>query len=140
MQRKSPLLWFASLLYHKTPPYTSPLIATLEQEKQLKYIKFIFILTIFSYCNLASSWDGAIYGTISRIDVAPGENYGIRIYLKDFPKLCGNDSNWAYLNESDSNYKTFVSVLLAAHMSQKNVTLYSNQKNGYCQIGYVVVQ
>lgn len=106
----------------------------------MKYYKYILTLALFSYCNLASSWDGAIYGTISRIDITSGENYGIRIYLKDLPKLCGNQVDWAYLNESDSNYKTFVSVLLAAHMAQKNITLYTNQKNGYCHIGYVVVQ
>jgi hypothetical protein len=106
----------------------------------LKYLKYMHTFAIFLYCNLANSWDGAIYGTISRIDIAPGENYGIRIYLKDFPKLCGNQADWAYLNESDSNYKTFVSVLLAAHMAQKNVTLYSNQQNGFCHIGYVVIQ
>lgn len=63
---------------------------------------------------------------------------------KNGPKLCGNQFDWAFLNETDSNYKTFVSVLLAAKASQMSVTLHTNRTggldSGYCQIGYLSVR
>ena len=49
----------------------------------------------------------------------------------------------AYLNEPDSNYETYVSVLLAARLADKPVTIYSNRetKSGknHCHIGYIAL-
>jgi hypothetical protein len=98
------------------------------------------LLLIFS-TNVFASWDGILAGKINAIDVAPGQNYGFRVSLINAPKLCGNNHTWAYLNESDSNYQTFVSVLLAAKMADKQVTLYtkieSTSGHDYCHIGYI---
>lgn len=90
-----------------------------------------------------AKWDGTTSGYIQSINVAGGENYGFRIKLTGYPKLCGGETghDWAYLNESQSNYQTFVSVLLSAYMAGKKVTIYTNHESssgsGYCRIGYV---
>jgi hypothetical protein len=107
----------------------------------LKPIKFLLLLLLISSTNVYAAWDGIIAGKINAIDIAPGQNYGFRVSLTNSPKLCGNSHTWAYLNESDSNYQTFVSVLLAAKMADKQVVLYTNIENasgqGYCHIGYI---
>jgi hypothetical protein len=55
--------------------------------------------------------------------------------------LCGNEHNWAYINESDSNYNTFVSVLTAAKAAKQSVKIMTQRKDGaadgYCHIGYI---
>jgi hypothetical protein len=102
-----------------------------------------FILSFFMshYCH---AWDGAVSGEVAVIDVAPGNNYGFRVTLKEGKKLCGNTHTWAYLNDNDSNYQTFVAVMLAAKMSSSSVVIYSNQEktsgNNYCHIGYISVR
>lgn len=99
---------------------------------------FLFLLSTYAY-----SWDGAVSGKVAKIDVTSGENYGFRVYLEGYPKLCGNDHNWAYLNETNSNYKTYVAVLLSAKAAKQDVVIYTNRKgavaNGYCNIGYISV-
>jgi len=100
------------------------------------------ILILFSNQTLAA-WDGHVSGKIARVDVTSGNNYGFRVILSGSPKLCGNEHAWAYINESDSNYAVYVSVLLAAKAASQTVTLYVTRKggaaNGYCHIGYIAV-
>ena len=106
-------------------------------------MKCIFIIMMALVSLSAQAWDGTVSGIVSKIDVTSGNNYGFRVYLEDSPKLCSNANAWAYINESDSNYQTYVAALLAAKMSQSKVTLYTNWVNGdpddYCKIGYVVI-
>lgn len=101
------------------------------------------LLTLLSL-NVLASWDGVISGKINTIDVAPGQNYGFRVSLLNSPKICGNNHKWAYLNESDSNYQTFVSVLLTAKMADKEIVLHTNHETSsgqsYCHIGYIVLK
>ena len=104
-----------------------------------KILTALFFL-VFSSQTFAA-WDGSATGTISRIEVTDGNNYGFRILLDGNPKLCGNEHNWAYINESDSNYNTFVSVLIAAKAGKQRVRVFTKRKDGaadgYCHIGYV---
>jgi len=104
-----------------------------------KFISFLSLMLLSSHS--VAAWDGTLLGKINSIDVAPGQNYGFRISLVGFPKICGNDNTWAYLNESDSNYNTYVSVLLAAKMADKNVVVYTKREtssgHNYCHIGYI---
>jgi len=90
------------------------------------------------------SWDGSESGKIYQVDVTSGTNYGFRVSLSGAKKLCGNDHAWAYVNETDSNYNTYVAVLLAAKAAQQTVTLYTNRKDnssaGYCHLGYITVR
>lgn len=89
------------------------------------------------------AWDGMTTGHIRTIDVTGGNNYGFRVSLEGGPLLCGNSHTWAYINEADSNYQTYVAVLLAAKAAKQSVTLYTNRQNnasdGYCHIGYISV-
>jgi hypothetical protein len=100
---------------------------------------WFFIVGLLSFSSQA--WDGHVSGKIGSIDVTSGNNYDLRVTLVNGPKLCGNGNTWAYLNNSDSNYQTYVSVLLAAKMAEKNVTIYTSKEtksgNGYCHIGYI---
>lgn len=101
----------------------------------------IFLLTI-SF-NSFAAWDGTVAGEVSQIHVTGGNNYGFRIYLEGKPAMCGNEHSWAYINESQSNYHVYVSVLTAAKAAGQTVKVYANRKDGaadgYCRIGYVVV-
>jgi len=105
--------------------------------------KLVFLVLLIATFK-ALAWDGSITGEINRIDVTSGNNYGFRVTLNNSPKLCGNEHSWAYLNESDSNYKTYVSVLLAAKMGGVPVHLYVNKEttsgHDFCHIGYIVLK
>ena len=103
----------------------------------------LIILSLVTSFSSYATWSGVTNGIIKNVDVTSAENYGFRIALEDHPKLCGNEHTWAYLNKSDSNYETYVAVILAAHMSQKPIIIYTRRKNsepnGYCHIGYVTL-
>lgn len=104
----------------------------------MKVIHLLILTVICTFSAQSFAWDGQVTGVIQNIDVTAGENFGFRIALKDAPKLCGNNNTWAFLFESDSNYKTFVSVLLAAKLAERSVVIYTNQDaSGYCHIGYI---
>lgn len=109
----------------------------------MNYLYFICFITINFFSFTAQAWDGMITGKIQNIDVTGGQNYGFRISLVNTPPLCGSGHAWAYLNDTDSNYETFVSVLLAAKLSDRSVTIYTNKEtisgNNYCKIGYIVL-
>ena len=104
-------------------------------------MRYLLLSCVLLCSYAANAWHGDARGNIYRIDVNNGENYGFRVYIKGNKPLCGNEHTWAYLNESDSNYETYVSVLLAARFADKPVTSYSNKetKSGkyYCHIGYI---
>lgn len=88
----------------------------------------------------AQQWDGSNTGKITTIDVTNAENFGFRVYLDGRP-LCTNGPAWAYLNGSDSNYKTYVSLLMMARAMDRPVLIYtSKDQYGYCKIGYVSMQ
>ena len=91
--------------------------------------------------GFAWAWAGAVQGQIGTFDVAPGNNYGLRISLKTVQPMCGGTTTWAYLNESDSNYKAYLSVLLAAKYAGSTVVIFSEKDatTEYCHIGYISV-
>jgi len=110
----------------------------------MKIIKLIMVL-ILALSSSAYGWDGTKTGYINNagVDTLNGNNAGFRIALKGQPELCGNDKTWAYINKSDDNYQVTVSVLLAAMMGGKKITVYANRKTdweNYCHIGYVSVR
>jgi hypothetical protein len=88
----------------------------------------------------ALAWDGAVNGTISNIDVTGGQNYGFRISLSGVPAMCSIGDSWAYLNDTDSNYKTYVAALMLAKAQGKRVVVYSVVESGHCHMGYISVQ
>ena len=108
----------------------------------MKFILKFFMGLIF-FSNQAVAWDGVASGKINLIQVTDSENYGLRVSLVNSSALCGNKHTWAYVNKSTSNYQTYVSVLLAAKMAGKSVTIYANKekKSGkeYCHIGHIAM-
>ncbi|MCS4306768.1 hypothetical protein M2404_001093 [Rheinheimera pacifica] len=100
--------------------------------------KYIVFFDIFS-CS-AIAWDGEVYEKIQSIDVTGGGNYGFRVTLEGAPPICGNANTWGFLNDTDSNYQTYVSVLLAAKAAKMNVTIFTvRDVNGYCHVGHVSI-
>ena len=100
------------------------------------------IMLIFSH-HVIAAWDGDVAGKVKQIQITDGNNYGFRITLEGTPKLCGNEHSWAYVNESDSNYSVYVSVLIAAKAAKQDIRIYTNRKDGsadgYCHIGHVYI-
>lgn len=100
----------------------------------------------------AYDWPGIETGTIGQIHVSPGDNYGFRVYFTDGRKMCrpvagrttDGAANWAFLNDTDSNYKVYVAMLMMAKATGSTVTIYTNNEpygtdGTMCRIGYVVV-
>lgn len=106
-----------------------------------RIIAFLFVYLSFLMMAPSSyAWDGTVTGYINTIDVADAENQGFRITFTQGEKFCGT-TTWAFINKSDSNYETYVSVLLAAKISGKLLTVYTTmQSSGFCKIGYVVLR
>lgn len=89
----------------------------------------------------ALAWDGTVSGQISQIDVTAAEGQALRVYIDGVSSICGNSISWAYLNESDSNYKVYVAAALAAKAAGDLVTMYTTRDAaGYCKLGYFVVR
>jgi hypothetical protein len=87
----------------------------------------------------AHSWDGAVVGTIASLDVTGGSNYGLRIGLNDISSMCNGGENWAFLNDTDSNYKAYVAALLLAKAQGSRVAVYTMLEGSYCHIGYISI-
>lgn len=101
----------------------------------------LFAVTLFATLLFASSpalaWDGAVTGKIANFEVAPGGNFGFRVALVGTPSMCTGGANWAYLNDTDSNYKVFVATLMMVKTQGIEVTIYTTKTDGYCHIGYI---
>lgn len=103
------------------------------------------LLTAVLACSTpAYPWDGAVNGKIGGIDATGGNNYDFRVYAGGLTaNACGSGTaSWSFLNQTDSNYQVYVSLLTTAYVTNKNVILYLTRDgpNGvYCRIGYVVV-
>lgn len=88
----------------------------------------------------ALAWDGVQTGYPGALQVTQAGNYGFRVTLKTPDVMCGNANTWAYLEPTDSNYATFVAVILSAQARGARVTFYSNRdSSGYCRIGHIVL-
>ena len=104
----------------------------------MKKVSAVLWFCLFNFP--AYAWDGAVTDRISAIEVTEGTNYGLRIFLANGAAQCTGGPVWSYLNETDSNYKTFTAALIAAKMSGSTVTLYTTRNtSGYCHIGYITV-
>jgi hypothetical protein len=102
-------------------------------------IGVVFAGSLFS-SRVASAWDGAVEGAIAILDVTGGSNYGFRITLFGGQSMCNGGPSWAYLNDTDSNYKTYAAALMMAKAQGSRVTVYSNLDGAYCHIGYISIQ
>lgn len=88
----------------------------------------------------AQTWDGAVSGKISAIDVTASNNYGFRVYIAGNPVMCTGGAHYAYIIPGASNYETFVSALLTAYALNKTVVIYSMNTGNTCNFQYITVQ
>ncbi|USH03731.1 hypothetical protein K6Q96_06985 [Grimontia kaedaensis] len=108
-------------------------------------LKRIFITFMFAIISPPLfAWDAVKSGKILDMHVTGGGNYDLRVVLQGRPKLCGNNNDWAYINESDANYQSYLSVLLSAKVADRTVELYATRESssgkGYCKIGYMILK
>lgn len=100
----------------------------------------IFLMVSMMCAPASYAWDGAVSGTVSGFDVTGGTNFAFRVYLNGVTNVCGGSYNVAYINETDSNYRTYVAAVMFAKANGSVVTLYTNRDaSGLCQIGYLSV-
>ena len=92
---------------------------------------------LWAVSDIARAWDGAPYGEISVIEVTHGQNYGFRVWFSNGASMCTSGAKWAFLNESDSNYKIYVANLMLAKALGKPVALYTVTEGPYCHIGHM---
>jgi len=85
------------------------------------------------------AWDGIQTSTLQGMEVTAGTNYGFRISLAGVSNMCTGGSGMAYLNDTDSNYKIYVAVLMLANAQGKRVSVYTNLEGGECHIKYISV-
>lgn len=106
-------------------------------------LRNLVVRSAVAFTMLASTpvfaWDGVVSGTINTLEVTAGHNFGFRISLVGIGIMCAGGGAIAYLNESDSNYKTYVAALMTARAQGSNATVYSNLENGHCHIGHVAI-
>ena len=88
----------------------------------------------------ALAWDGIASGTITTIDITDANGFGFRVRVNGTSNMCGLGTDWAYLNEADSNYKVYVAALLSAKTAGMPVTVFTNVASSYCKIGYIQIQ
>jgi hypothetical protein len=116
------------------PPmkYSTPI--RLRQRLGVAAVLWIAFLT-----NPAFAWDGAVAGKITVLDTTGGSNFGFRVALAGAPVMCAGGPTWAYLNDTDSNYKVYVAQLMVAKLASNPLVIYTTNVGGYCQIGYITV-
>lgn len=87
----------------------------------------------------AQAWDGATSGVPGGLEVTGAGNFGFRVYLASPVSMCGPSSpNWAYIEPTDSNYSTYVAVILSAKAQGTSVQIYTiRDARGYCHIGHL---
>src|SRR5262249_2101316 len=86
-----------------------------------------------------ATWNGTASGTILALEATQSENFALRVYINAAGNMCYGGTNWAYLNESDSNYKATFALLMLAKAQNLNVTLYLTTVGSYCRIGHITV-
>lgn len=95
---------------------------------------------LFGIHAAVPAWDGTYTATISKISVTGGSNYGFRVYLSGVPSMCTNGPDWAYLLDTDSNYKTYVATILLAKAQGTTISINSTYDGQFCHIGYIAAQ
>ena len=73
----------------------------------MKTRAFVMTALWLAGIGVAHAWDGVASGKIYAVEITGGNNYNLRVFVTGVTNMCGSGSNWAFLNESDSNYKTF---------------------------------
>lgn len=115
-------------------------MTTKNSEGFMSVFRSVLVASVLFSATTAYAWDGVQTGYPGALQVTQAGNYGFRVTLKTPDVMCGNANTWAYLEPTDSNYATFVAVILSAQARGARVTFYSNRDgSGYCRIGHSVL-
>ncbi|WP_157597894.1 MULTISPECIES: hypothetical protein [unclassified Rhizobacter] len=104
-----------------------------------KFLGSIALLLAATLSSPVGAWDGLASGKVTSIDVTGGSNYGFRVVLDGGTQMCAGGTTWAFLNETDSNYKTYVAALMVAKVQGTSVRLFTTTEGGFCHIGYISI-
>lgn len=85
----------------------------------------------------AHAWDGVAVGKVAGFEIAAGQNYAFRVWLNPGQTMCVGGPGWAFLNETDSNYKIYVANLMMAKLTGAAVTIWTTAEGQYCRIGHL---
>lgn len=110
-------------------------------------LAFSMIAVGISAPTTGHAWDGDFTGRIDWIEVSQGNNYGFRVHLVGVTEICAGGTDWAFVNEADSNYRVFVATLLMAKANFNTVRIFTTAEpyppkpDGLkvCRIGDIVV-
>ncbi|MFN7882153.1 MAG: hypothetical protein ACK5PF_03945 [bacterium] len=81
-----------------------------------------------------------VEGQISELRLVSGP-LSLRVVISGLPKMCGNEYDYAYLDESDQNYAAIVQALLSAQARKARVAVFSRQDSSrYCKIEMVTLK
>lgn len=103
----------------------------------IKYIVTFCVLVMYSSLTFAWDWDGIAVGKITELHISPSD---VRIILEGVSSTCTGGENWAFLSDTDSNYKSYVAALLLAKAQGTTITVYTTLEGAYCHIYYIVLQ
>lgn len=112
---------------------------------RLAYRSFIptLLSAVLMWSTPASAWDGIVTGKIGSIDVNSGNYFDFRVNVEGIiSNACGpGTESWVYLNQADSNYQVFVSILTTAYATGKTISasLTNDAGSSYCHISYLTV-
>jgi len=104
-------------------------------------LRHAFVAVVLGLSSVSSfAYDGIVSGQISGLGGFNAGNFPFRVGLAGGPPMCGNANGWAYLSDTDGNYKVNVALLIFAKSQGAMVTLYTNRDGfGYCRIDIVVI-
>jgi hypothetical protein len=76
-------------------------------------------------------------GTVERVWVAAGQNYGFRVFISNASgnPLSGCVMGFAYVNVSHTNYQAIVATILSNYAQHRPVKLHAfKEDSGFCRI------
>lgn len=105
----------------------------------VNYMYKVFLRLLVSFLSLTGMALPAfalesIDGQIADIYISGGANFGYRVSLVGRNPICSAGSIFAYVNDTDSNYKVFVSNLMLAYYTKKQISLIMEPAGNYCHI------
>jgi len=103
------------------------------------FSKLFAALAALSFATAVLAYDGQVTGKIFKMDAAADATQTFRVTFAGSPILCTGGTTYAYLSESDPNWKSFISTLQLAFVTNKTVNLYTWKVAGVCHIAYVEV-
>ena len=114
-------------------------------KRNLFVICMIFMVYQVFCTDVNPYWDGYATVRITRVDVTQNGNCDFRVMTNNEDLFNDTDEphdpvSWAYLNESDVNYETYVAMLSMAFMMDYDVVIHVKKVDNYAHIGYISIR